>query len=74
MSGVYHRYAFDSYYRLDLSGVELMPGDRGVGGGAPPAGLPIRGPLLALAGRVAPHPGGRNCCWPWLLDCAPDRR
>ena len=26
VSGVYHRYAFDSYYRLDLSGVELMPG------------------------------------------------
>ena len=26
VSAVYHRYAFDSYYRLDLSGLELTPG------------------------------------------------
>ena len=74
VSAVYHRYAFDSYYRLDLSGLELTPGDRGAGGGAPPAGLPIQGPLCWPWRAGGPHPGGRSCCWRWPSACAPDGR
>lgn len=54
VSGVYHRYAFDSYYRLDLSGVELMPG--GVvelEAARLQRDYPYGASLLALAGRVA---------------------
>lgn len=74
VSGVYHRYAFDSYYRLDLSGVELMPGGSWSWRRRASSGITHTGPLC-WPWRVGwPSPWGRNCCWPWLLDCAPDRR
>ena len=54
MSGVYHRYAFDSYYRLDLSGVELMPGGIvELEAARLQRDYPHGASLLALAGRVA---------------------
>lgn len=54
VSGVYHRYAFDSYYRLDLSGVELMPGGIvELEAERLQRDYPYGGSLLALAGRVA---------------------
>ena len=54
VSGVYHRYAFDSYYRLDLSGVELMPGGIVEFEAARlQRDYPYGASLLALAGRVA---------------------
>lgn len=54
VSGVYHRYAFDSYYRLDLSGVELMPGGIvELEAARLQRDYPYGGSLLALAGRVA---------------------
>ena len=54
VSGVYHRYAFDSYYRLDLSGVELMPGGIvELEAARLQRDYPYGASLLALAGRVA---------------------
>lgn len=54
VSGVYHRYAFDSYYRLDLSGVELMPGRIvELEAARLQRDYPYGASLLALAGRVA---------------------
>lgn len=54
VSGVYHRYAFDSYYRLDLSGVELMPGGIvELEAARLQRDYPCGASLLALAGRVA---------------------
>lgn len=54
VSGVYHRYAFDSYYRLDLSGVELMPGVIvELEAARLQRDYPYGASLLALAGRVA---------------------
>lgn len=54
VSGVYHRYAFDSYYRLDLSGVELMPGEIvELEAARLQRDYPYGASLLALAGRVA---------------------
>ena len=58
VSGVYHRYAFDSYYRLDLSGVELMPGGIvELEAARLQRDYPYGASLLALAGRVAPTLG-----------------
>lgn len=54
VSGVYHRYAFDSYYRLDLSGVELTPGGIvDLEAARLQRDYPYGASLLALAGRVA---------------------
>lgn len=54
VSGGYHRYAFDSYYRLDLSGVELMPGGIvELEAARLQRDYPYGASLLALAGRVA---------------------
>lgn len=54
VSGVYHRYAFDSYYRLDLSGVELMPGGIvELEASRLQRDYPYGASLLALVGRVA---------------------
>lgn len=54
VSGVYHRYAFDSYYWLDLSGVELMPGGIvELEAARLQRDYPYGASLLALAGRVA---------------------
>ena len=54
VSGVYHRYAFDSYYRLELSGVELMPGGIvELEAARLQRDYPYGASLLALAGRVA---------------------
>ena len=54
VSGVYHRYAFDSYYRLDLSGVELTPGGIvELEAARLQRDYPYGASLLALAGRVA---------------------
>lgn len=54
VSGVYHRYAFDSYYRLDLSGVELTPeGIVELEAARLQRDYPYGASLLALAGRVA---------------------
>lgn len=54
VSGVYHRYAFDSYYRLDLSGVDLTPGGIvELEAARLQRDYPYGASLLALAGRVA---------------------
>lgn len=54
VSGVYHRYAFDSYYRLDLSGLELAPGCAvELEEARLQRDYPYGASLLALAGRVA---------------------
>lgn len=54
VSGVYHRYAFDSYYRLDLSGVELTPeGIVELEAARLQRDYPYGASLLALAGRGA---------------------
>lgn len=53
VSGVYHRYAFDSYYRLDLSGLELAPGCTvELEEARLQRDYPYGASLLALAGRV----------------------
>lgn len=54
VSAVYHRYAFDSYYRLDLSGLELTPGGIvELEAARLQRDYPYGASLLALAGRVA---------------------
>ena len=53
VSAVYHRYAFDSYYRLDLSGLELTPGGIvELEAARLQRDYPYGASLLALAGRV----------------------
>ncbi|MBS7219626.1 MAG: hypothetical protein KH028_09465 [Oscillospiraceae bacterium] len=54
VSGVYHRYAFDSYYRLDLSDVELTPGGIvELEAARLQRDYPYGASLLALVGRMA---------------------